>query len=58
MFAIGGGFNMERDSSVFASVPSTTNGTTAPAGAPAPAWTVIKNPADGVSVTAYAICAP
>ena len=57
-FAIGGGFFMNTDSSVFASFPSTTGGGTAPAGSQAPAWTVIKNPSDSVLVTAFAICAP
>ncbi len=57
-FAIGGGFFMTNDSPPFASFPSTTTAGPAPVGSPAPAWTVIKNPADGVLVTAFAICAP
>ena len=57
-FAVGGGYFMVNDSPPFASYPSTTTAGTAPVGAPAPAWTVIKNPADSVAVTAYAICAP
>lgn len=57
-FAIGGGFYMINDSPPFASFPSTSVAGPAPAGSPAPAWTVIKNPADSVLVTAYAICAP
>ena len=57
-FAIGGGYFMTNDSPPFASFPSTTSAGIPPAGSPAPAWTVIKNPSDGVSVTAYAVCAP
>ena len=57
-FAMGGGFFMTNDSPPLASYPSTTTAEPAPAGSPAPAWSVIKNPSDGVFVTAYAICAP
>ena len=57
-FAVGGGFFMTSDSPPFASFPSTASAGTAPVGFPAPAWSVIKNPGDGVSVTAFAICAP
>jgi hypothetical protein len=50
---------MTNDSPPFASFPSTTNGgTTAPAGSPAPAWTVLKASVPTEVVTAYAICAP
>jgi hypothetical protein len=57
-FAIGGGFFMANDFPPFASFPSTTSAGVAPVGFPAPAWSVIKNPSNGVLVTAYAICAP
>jgi hypothetical protein len=57
-FAIGGGFFMTNDSPPFASFPSTTSAGIAPVGSPAPAWSVVKNPSDGVLVTAFAICAP
>ena len=57
-FAIGGGFFMTNDNPPFASYPSTAIGGTAPAGAPAPAWSVIKATTNTDTVTAYAICAP
>ena len=57
-FAIGGGFFMTNDSPPFASYPSTAIGGTAPVGAPAPAWSVIKSTANTDQVTARAICAP
>jgi hypothetical protein len=49
---------MTNDSPPFASFPSTTAGGTAPAGSPAPAWTVLKATTNTDLVTAYAICAP
>jgi hypothetical protein len=57
-FATGGGFSMTADSSPFASFPSTTSAAIPPVGVPAPAWSVVKNPSDGVLVTAFAVCAP
>ena len=57
-FAMGGGFFMNNDSPPFASFPSTASAGVPPTGSPAPAWSVIKNPSDGVVVTAYAVCAP
>jgi hypothetical protein len=57
-FATGGGFSMTADSPPFASFPSTTSAGIPPVGVPAPAWSVVKNPGDGVLVTAFAVCAP
>jgi hypothetical protein len=57
-FATGGGFSMTADSPPFASFPSTTSAGIPPVGVPAPAWSVVKNPGDGVLVIAYAVCAP